>query len=279
MERALLVSVLLVESLVLLFVAKLLWGLVLRRNVDQELTTHDNPAAAITVSGYFLGVFIALTGVMGSPSQGLLKDALGFGAFGLAGVVLLFLSVFGAPLVGGVKLRRDIVENRNVGSALVLLASFVATGLIFAGAVRGEGAGPMAWVTLLVFQLVGQVLLALTAQLFKLMTRFKLHDEIAQARNTAAAVGFAGALVAIGIVLNRAVAGSFAGWTTSLGGVLIYSLPLLLLWPVRALVVNGLLLGFKGLDREIAVDRNVGAGVVEASAYIGLALLAVTAAH
>jgi uncharacterized membrane protein YjfL (UPF0719 family) len=279
MNRFLIVATLLAESLLLLWIAKRLWGLVLRRNVGQELTTNDNPAAAITLSGYLLGVFIALTGVMASPSQGPLKDALGFGAFGLAGVVILFLSVYGAPLVGGVKLRRDIVENRNVGSALVLFANFVATGLIFAGAVRGEGAGPMAWVTLLVFQLVGQSLLALTAQLFKLITHFRLHHEIAEARNTAAAVGFAGALVAIGIVLNRAVSGSFAGWTASLGGVLIYSLPLLLLWPIRALVVNGLLLGFTGLDREIAVDRNVGVGVVEAAAYIGLAFVAVTAVH
>lgn len=178
-----------------------------------------------------------------------------------------------------VRLRRDIIENRNVGSALVLLASFVATGLIFAGAVRGEGAGPMAWLTLLTFQIVGQLMLALTAQLFKVVTRFKLHHEIGPGRNLAAAVGFAGALVAIGIVLNRAVGGNFAGWSASLGGFLLYSLPLVLLWPVRYLVVNGLLLSFKNLDREIAVDRNVGVGVVEAAAYVGLALLIVTAAH
>ena len=280
MERAVLMGGLLLEALVLLWIAKRLWGVVLKRDVNQELTTHDNPAVAITIAGYLLGVLIALSGVMASPSRGLVADLLGFGAFGLAGVVILFLSVFGAPLVGGVSLRRDIVEHRNVGSALVLFATFIATGFIFAGAVRGEGvAGPMAWVTLLVFQAVGQVLLIATAYLFGSIARFQLQTQIATGHNLAAAVGFAGALVAIGIVLNRALTGSFVGWTVSLGSVLLYSLPLVLIWPVRYLVVNGMLLGFRNLDREIAVDRNVGVGVVEAAAYIGIALLAVNAAH
>ena len=45
-ERALLTLALLVEALALVWLAKQLWGVVLKRDVDQELTTHDNPAAA-----------------------------------------------------------------------------------------------------------------------------------------------------------------------------------------------------------------------------------------
>jgi hypothetical protein len=47
----------------------------------------------------------------------------------------------------------------------------------------------------------------------------------------------------------------------------------------RAVLMVGLLLGFRNLDREIAVDRNVGVGIVSAAAYIGIALLAVNVAH
>ena len=70
MERYSLVAALLVEALLLVWFAKQLWGVVLKRNVDTELTTHDNPAMAITLAGYFFGIFIALAGVpFGTPGS------------------------------------------------------------------------------------------------------------------------------------------------------------------------------------------------------------------
>jgi uncharacterized membrane protein YjfL (UPF0719 family) len=273
MERALLIAALLVEAVALVWLAKQLWGVVLRRNVDAELTTQDNPAAALALSGYFFGVFIALSGVLASPTRGLVPDLLESGAYGLAGVMVLFASLFGAPWVGGVKLQRDILENRNLGAAMVLFANFVATGLIYAGAVSGEESGPMAWLTLLVFQVLGQVTLVATAHLFEFITPYDLHAEITERSNMAAAVGYAGALVAMGLLLHNAVRGDFVSWSTDLRSYLIYCIPLLLLWPVRVLVVDGVMLSFKGLNREISADRNVGAGLIEAAVYVGFALV------
>lgn len=274
MDRILLISALMVEALALVWVAKQLWGLVLKSNVNEQLTTHDNPAVAITLSGYFFGVLIALAGVMGTPSKGFTTDLLSFGAYGLLGVVVLFASLFSAPLVGGVKLQRDIIEGHNVAAAVVLLSTFIATGLIFNGAVRGEsGTVVMGLVTLLVFQLIGQVTLALMAHLFEFITPFDLHAEIAEKKNLAAAIGYGGALVAIGLIVHNAVAGEFTNWATDLRSYALYSAPLLLLWPVRTIVVNGVLLSFRNLNHEIAVDRNVGVGVVEAATYVGFALL------
>lgn len=278
MERYLLLAALLVEALALVWFAKQLWGVVFKRDVDVELTTHDNPAAAITLAGYFFGIFIALAGVMASPSQGMWPDLINFAAYGAVGVVIMFLSVWGAPFVGGVKLRRDILDNRNVACAVVLFASFVATGLIFNGAVRGEGAGMMSWVTLLVFQILGQITLALVAHLFEFITPFDLHREINEERNLAAAFGYAGGLIAMGLILHNAVLGDFTSWATDLRSYAIYCVPLLLVWPVRTLVVNGVLLSFKNLNHEVSVDRNIGAGLIEACAYIGFALLFTVAA-
>ncbi|MNS39150.1 hypothetical protein D3C72_714230 [compost metagenome] len=67
-------------------------------------------------------------------------------------------------------------------------------------------------------------------------------------------------------------------WSTDLRSYALYCLPLLLLWPVRKLVVDGVMLSFKNLNHEIAVDRNVGAGLIEASVYVGFALLFMMAA-
>lgn len=277
-DRYLTVAALLVEALVLVWLAKQLWGVVLKRDMDTELTTHDNPAAALTVAGYFMGIFIALAGVMASPAKGFTADVLSFGGFGLAGVAVLFASLFAAPLVGGIKLQRDIIENHNVGAGLVLFATFVATGLIFNGAVRGEGSGWESWVLLLVYQLLAQIVLAVMAHIFEYITPFDLHKEIVEGQNLAAAAGYAGALAAMGLMLHNAVHGDVTHWVTDLQSFGLWCLPLLLLWPVRALVVNGVMLGFKDLNHEIANDRNVGAGVIEATTYIGFALLVMNVA-
>ncbi|MEB3198307.1 MAG: DUF350 domain-containing protein [Candidatus Sericytochromatia bacterium] len=282
MERYLNVAVMMLEALFLLWGAKQLWGVVLRRDMNTELTTHDNPAVAITLAGYFFGVLIALAGVAAAPGSGGREDLLSFAAFGAAGVLVLFLSLFAAPLVGGIKLRRDILEQRNVSAAMVLAATFIATGLIFSGAVRGEGAGLAAWVALFLFQLLGQVVLALMAHLFEYVTPYDLHLQITEGQNPAAAVGYAGALVAMGVILQNAVLGDIAylatDWTSEVRTFLIWCAPLLLLWPVRSLVVNGLLLGFGNLNREISEDRNVGVGVIEAVTYIGFAWVLVSVA-
>jgi uncharacterized membrane protein YjfL (UPF0719 family) len=277
MERYVTVAAMLVEALAMVWGAKQLWGLVLRRDMNHELTSHDNPAAALTLAGYFLGVFIALAGVAASPSQGMTQDLVSFAVFGVAGVAVLFLSVFVAPLIGGIKLQRDIIENHNTSAALVLAATFVATGLIFNGAVRGEGAGLAAWVALLVFQALGQAVLGVVAHLFERITPFDLHREIVEGKNVAAASGYAGAMVAMGIIVHNAVLGDIATLATDWGAevrtFLLWCAPLLLLWPVRTLVVNGVLLGFRNLDHEIAHDRNLGVGVIEAVTYIGFAWL------
>lgn len=277
MERIWLLAALFFEALLLLWFAKWLWAAALRRNVVDELTHHDNPATAITVSGYFFGVLIALSGVMASPGRGIPEDLISFALYGLTGVAVLFASLFGAPLVGGVKLQRDIVENRNPASAIVLFSTFVATGIIFSGAVRGPDVGLTGWVALLVFQLLGQVVLAVMAHLFELITPYDLHAEV-ERHNVAAAIGYGGALVAMGVILFNAVSGDFTSWTADLSSFAIYCLPLLALYPIRILVVNGLLLSFRNLNHEIAVDRNVGAGVLEATTYVGLALLYLMAA-
>jgi uncharacterized membrane protein YjfL (UPF0719 family) len=282
LERYFAISLLLLEALALLWFAKQLWGVVLRRDMNAELTTHDNPAVAVTLSGYFLGVLIALGGVAASPDAGGNADLINFALFGLAGVAVLFLSVFAAPLVGGIKLGRDIVENHNIPASVVLAATFVATGFIFSGAVRGEGSGALAWIALLLFQVLGQVVLAIMAHVFEFITPYDLHDEIVERKNLAAAAGYAGALVAMGIIIQNAVLGDFVAlatdWAAELRTFLIWCAPLLLLWPVRAVVVNGVLLGFRNLNQEIAIDRNVGAGVIEAVTYIGFALLMVSVA-
>lgn len=269
--------VLLAEAIALTYVAKKAWGWVLGIHLDDELTEADNPAAGVLLAGYLFAVLIALSGVLASPPAGpkpvLWVEALSFAGFGLAGVAALFFSLLGAPLVGGVRLRRDIIQGRNVAAATVVASSFIASGLIFQGSVSGEGAGWVAVAALVVFQVLGQLWLALTALLFQWITPFNWRQEIVEHRNLAAALGFSGAVVAAGLVLRNAVSGPFTNWEHDLLSFALYGLPVLLLIPARPLLVSGVVLGRRNLNHEVGHDRNVAAGLLEGVTYLGFSLL------
>ena len=78
--------------------------------------------------------------------------------------------------------------------------------------------------------------------------------------------------------MARAVSGEYLGFLRSIGSFLLALLLVLVLYPVRQVVVQWLILGgavhwhSSLLDSEIAQDRNVAAGLLEATAYVTTAL-------
>jgi uncharacterized membrane protein YjfL (UPF0719 family) len=96
--------------------------------------------------------------------------------------------------------------------------------------------------------------------------------------NPAAGLALAGLLIAVGLVVGHAASGAFTGLLNSLLGFVLALLVVIIFYPVRQLVVQGLILGghltWRGilLDREIARDKNVAAGLLEATAYLSTAL-------
>jgi hypothetical protein len=91
-------------------------------------------------------------------------------------------------------------------------------------------------------------------------------------------LALAGLLIAVGIVVARAVAGTYTGLGTSLVSFVLGLLVVAVFYPVRQFVVQSLILGapihWRGtlLDSEIARDKNVAAGLLEAVAYLTAAL-------
>jgi uncharacterized membrane protein YjfL (UPF0719 family) len=162
----------------------------------------------------------------------------------------------------------------NGAAAVATAANQIAIALVVSRAVAGDEVVPA-----LVFAVLGIVTWAVFVALFRMVTTYPDGQEIA-GENHAAAVSYGGAAVALGLVIGHAVDGTFAGWGASLGA---YGRALALaaaLYPVRQLVVEGLLLGqrprLRGgeLDRAIGQRRSVGVAAVEAAAYVATALLA-----
>lgn len=265
-------SVVLLEVIALVWVGRRALELVNRTRFRGQLMDKDNPAAGVLVAGFQIGLFLALSGLLAGEQSTLLHDSILTAAHGAGAIAALILCPFlWRPLVQ-VRVHDDILEKKNLGSGLVFASLLAATGLIYRGAVSGQGehAGTVA-----AFFAVGEGALLLSLILYEWVTPYDVYAEIAEKSNLAAAISFSGACLAAGLILGNAVEGEFKGWRESILESLLYMAPLLALPFVRWVIVNGLLLGFGSVNREVSEDRSTPAGLVEGSAYLGLAFFVI----
>lgn len=243
--------------------------LVTRYDVVHELTEEDNLSLALSLSGYLLGIVIVYIGALQGPSFGLLTDLLLVGGYAAGGIALLLLSRYlnDQFLLPGFSVDREILEDRNAGVAVTRFGSYVASGLIVAGAIEGEGGGPH---TALVFYALGQGALVAFTWLYDAITPYSLHDQLRR-DNVAAGVGYGGALIAIGLIVMRAVSGDFTGWGNDLA-VLGVDLLLIFVYLVGIrFFFDRVVIPSADLNDEIMRDQNIGAGVLEFAVSIGFA--------
>lgn len=254
---------------VLFLVGKWLHDLVSAHTLDRQLTQEDNPALAVSTAGYYLGIVIVYIGAIIGPSTTLVQDLVLVGSYALGGILLLLLSrvINDRLILRTFSVQRELVEDQNPGTGAVLFGSYVASALIVAGSIQGEGGGPH---TALAFYALGQAALILFTWIYDWMAPYSLLEEI-EKDNVAAGIGFGGALVAIGIIVMRAVSGDFVGWVEDLQFL-----------GANVLVVFVYLVGIRfffdkvvipqsDLNVEIARDRNVGAGLLEGVLSVGFA--------
>jgi uncharacterized membrane protein YjfL (UPF0719 family) len=261
-------------SLLLLFFVLFVLGKwvdnrVTSHEVDRELTRRDNPALAISTAGYYLGIAIIFIGATLGPSYGLEMDLLLVGGYTTGGIGLLLLSrtINDKLILRGFSTQRELIEDRNPGTGVVLFGSYVASALIVAGSIHGQGGGPH---TALAFYALGQVALIVFTWIYNLLTPYSLLDEI-EADNFAAGIGFAGALIAIGIIIMRAVSGDFDSWAVNLQSLGLNILIVFVYLIGLRVFFDKIVIPEDDLNFEIVRDRNVGAGLLEFTVSVGFA--------
>jgi len=263
----------LIAIFVILWIGKFVFDFVNRGfNVGEQLVKKDNFALALVVVGYFFGLVFALGGVMSGPSSGWVEDVLDIVFFGLLAIVFLNLSAWINDRVILYKFQneKEIIEDRNAGTGIIVGANHLANGLIISGALSGEGGDLF---TALIFWLAGQIALILAVFLYNMITPFNIHDEI-EKDNVAVGVAVAGMLVGIGNIVRIGISGDFIGWFDNFSvffGFLIFGL---LLMPVLRLISDKLLLPGESLTDELVNQEhpNVGAAAVEAFSYIAASM-------
>ncbi len=266
-----------VAALFLLVLARLVLQWIFGQSLRVMLTEHDNPAIGLAVGGYIFAVIWTIAVLLGAPGRGLWWDILDVLLYGALGIVLLTAVALGScRFFLGLHVREQL-EAHNVAAAIVVAGVYVATSLTYSGALEGEGGG--FWILLLFFVL-GQLALLGMTYLFRWLTTYDDVQEIASG-NVAAGLSLAGLLIALGMVVGQAASGDFTNLGDSLLSFVLSLLVFLVLYPVRQLVVQGLLLGapvrWRGLllDNEIAQDKNVAVGFLEAIAYLSTAFFVI----
>ena len=242
-------------------------------DLKTELVKRDNLALSLAVVGYFFGLILAITGILEGPSLSWIDDVIDIGFYGIVSIIILNISVIVNNKLILYKFDniKEIIHDKNVGTGIVEAANHIAMGLIIFGAVSGEG-GDLT--TFIVFWLLGQAVLIIAGHCYNWIMPFSVHDEI-EKDNVAVGVAFAGMLIGIGNIIRISISGDFISWHNHLLNCSVFIVFGLLLLPVIRFITDKLLLPGERLTDELVNQKepNVGAGAIEAFAYIGASFL------
>ena len=269
-------------GLAMLTVAKYARDIVTPYRIDEQVTKSRNLGVSLRLSGYLVGVILVFLGALYQPFLRGQQEGLGFNAdFGedvlevfvytLVGIVALNVVriIVNRLVLYKFDIEKQIVEGKNVGAGAVEFGTYVATGLLIGGAASGEGGG--ADVSLAFFGM-GLVVLILFALFYQLTTPFDIHSQI-EGDNTAVGIALGSNLVAMGLVIFKAVFGNFDGWNQALASFFVFVvIGFVLLYALR-LMTDVLLLPTVKISNELAAERNVGVAFIESSIVISSALI------
>lgn len=248
-------------SLLLFLVSKIVKDFLTPYSLNEELREHNNIAVSLSLCGYFFATIIVFLGALLGPPTTLAHDLLSFTGYALLGIVLLNISrvINDRFILYQFSNVKEIVVDQNAGTGAVEFGSYVASGLVVAGSIHGEGGGVH---TALAFFALSQLVLVLFSKVYNLITPFDVHAEV-ERDNVAAGVAFGGTLVALGIILLKGAMGDFISWQYNLTDFFLSISGGIILLPLLRTFLDKVLLPGTDLNQEIADEQNLALGLLE----------------
>ncbi|MBK8257500.1 MAG: DUF350 domain-containing protein [Polyangiaceae bacterium] len=237
----------------------------------------DNTALALREVGDVLAVFLIAPAIVKNCVLGenLTHDITWTAAFAALGLVLLELTGFVGMRVLLKKKLLVALDRNNKAAGVAAACHVIAMGLLVSRAMAGNS--PTSIGLSLAFFAIAVVTHQVLLIAFRALTTYDEAEQI-EGENAAAALSWGGLSIGVAIILARALTGDFEKWSTSLVGFGLLAATSLGFYPLRQIVVSGLIAGslprFRGgaLDEAVGRDRKIGAAALEASCYIGAAL-------
>ncbi len=265
----------LVASFALFFIGRYIYKLINRGiNVDHELVEKDNLAFAIANTGYYVGLLIAIWSLyVGDDFGHIVDNLISIFIYGLLSILLLNVSIFISDklVLRSFDLRKEIIQDQNVGTGVIEAAICIGNGLIIHGVLVEN---PDGFLEILILWLVAQLVLLLVEFVYNKMTSYNIHDEI-QKNNVAAGIGYAGAIVALANLVRHGAEMHAENWIGVAENLGIETGLGLLLLPAARFMTDKILLPGRNLTDEIVNQEtpNIGAAIIEAFGYIGGSVL------
>lgn len=275
-------------TLALLMLGKVVYSFTFGHKFREQLLEKDNPALGVCFAGYFIGLGIAIAGSLfgadldhvppmnivgvGLNPQGLLVVLVG----GLSAIVLMRLSILVNEklILYRFSIDKEMTQDRNVGTALVVAGSCLATGLMLNGVLSGPS--DSLWTGLLdtaVYWVAGQAILIVGALVFQRVAGYDVQATIEVKDSIPAGISFGGFLVGLGIIARASLAGAGPDIPAQLAITGILAVAGILILLAVHFVVGRLFFAHSPLAKEVVSDNNAAAGAVSAAAFIGVAIL------
>ncbi len=281
-------------GIVVLYIAKWILDLVTPYHVGDQLGEKGNTALGLSITGYFLGVIIVFVAVLYTPfgageeyqwqfDADFGYDVLEVFLYSLGAIAVLNLTRFLVDRLVLFKfnVEKEVIEDQNAGSGAVEMAVYIAVALIIAASLAGYEVTPLGAVApsildeiirSVAFFLLGVVVLVLYALYYQVVTAYDIHDEI-EKDNVAVGVAMAANLIAISIVVFKAVTGEFVGWGESLISFATFAvIGFILLLVVRWIIDKAIFPRVK-VAEELSEARNLSVAFVVGSIVIGASLV------
>jgi len=266
---------LMVEALAILFAAKLARDQVLKLrgySVNDLVVSKKSLGAAVSQSGYLIGILLGFLGAISFAGQatGVLSMLAHVALFGLVAVALLLVADRISDRLIFPGLVVDQTEDANVSHVVGKAAVSIATGLVLRGSMVDPTAGALACV---VWFFIGQALMVAAVRFY---CRLTPYDDLAEIKrnNLAASFPIAGILLAVGFIIETAVAtkgtGTLLETTLHVGKFLGVSLVLVY---VFRFIASRVLLPKTKLATAIVDQRSVAAGLQEGVSFLLISLI------
>ena len=264
-------------SIFILMIAKLSYKYFTRFDFDVELSQKDNKAVAVSFMGFLLGVSIVICGSLSSETKlfegefVLWIDLVSTVIWGVFGICLLYLSrlINDRILLGDFDNRKEIIEDKNVGTAAVEMGAYISSALIIAACFSGEDYGFLEGIfSTTLFYSLGQLFFLCFAIIYRKFLTFSIHDEI-EKDNYAAGISYGLNFIAMAIFIS-----SYIRVSDSVSALCIWFVISIVVLVACRFLVDKILFPQSSLDHEIVHDRNWGAALLEGSSAVIVAAIA-----
>ena len=272
---------LLIVLVIATWIGKLINDLLTRRyKTDEEIVGKNNTAVGVAMAGYYLGLMIAIAGVvMGPASHDFWKDLLNTGIYSIVAIILMNISRVICDKLVLYKFddQKELVEDQNVGTGAVMAGTYLATGFIISASVSGEVSGEW-WKGLLsciIFFVIGQIVLILAGLWYRLLVRYDVHKVIEESNNAAAGMSFGGFMFAVGYIASTAMSGESLSWMADIVSFVLYVIVALIFLSIGYWITDVLFLPKATMSDEVGKQGNIAAAALSVAVNIGIAILIV----